>query len=286
MKKRISILLLSTSFITSFILVYIANAQVAIGSRSEDVKVIQEILKTDPEIYPEGYVTGYYGPLTTAAVKRVQARCGIPETGIIDSETERCIYPIGFKVRVLYPNGGEVLDRNQIHTVRWEVITPVGIPEILPNPFWAKVSIDLFRRVITDPCPTDSTEPRCLAPTTQRSIFVKHIATVNLLDRAYSGKIPSDIPNGKDYIIRISVGEPIGDIWYLDRQGTSISPGEITWPDSLISPAFTWDESDGTFEITGQIQPEPLPLGEVIKILEGIVLELQRAITLLREMIR
>lgn len=292
MKRVIYALLILVLALVSF--VSVANAQVAIGSRSEEVKTIQEILKTDPSIYPQGYVTGYYGPLTTDAVKRLQARCGIPETGIIDDVTEKCIYPIGYQIRVISPNGGEVWDRNETHTIQWEVIEPeVSVPE---RPLWSKASIDLFRRITIEPCPPGSSEPRCLTPVSQQSIFVRHIATVNLFDRAwtYYPKSTSDVPNGSDYVIRISTGEGIVPIWEQEIKTTPgaavpVRSAEI-WP-VIIPPSnwINWDESDGTFTITGEIQPCVCPtcpgcpdLTAVIKILENIITELQRAIALLK----
>lgn len=40
------------------------------GMRGEDVEKLQEVLATDSSVYPEGLVTGYFGPLTKAAVRR------------------------------------------------------------------------------------------------------------------------------------------------------------------------------------------------------------------------
>ncbi len=70
------------------------NGQVGVGLRlsdpllapgrdSADVTTLQQILATDPTIYPEGFVTGHYGPLTQAAVARFQQKYGIsPEDGV------------------------------------------------------------------------------------------------------------------------------------------------------------------------------------------------------------
>ena len=47
------------------------------GSRSDDVKKIQEFLSQSPSLYPEGLITGYFGLLTRKAVQRFQCKYGI-----------------------------------------------------------------------------------------------------------------------------------------------------------------------------------------------------------------
>ncbi|MDD5433724.1 MAG: fibronectin type III domain-containing protein [Candidatus Pacebacteria bacterium] len=44
------------------------------GMRGDDVKLLQQILATDPSIYPEGIVSGYFGKLTAQAMKRFKAK--------------------------------------------------------------------------------------------------------------------------------------------------------------------------------------------------------------------
>ncbi len=60
---------------------------VAEGMEGDDIKKIQEILATDPAVYPEGKVTGYFGPLTKEALKRFQQRHELEVTGVIDEAT-------------------------------------------------------------------------------------------------------------------------------------------------------------------------------------------------------
>ena len=57
------------------------------GMTDEDIAEIQELLATDPSLYPEGLVTGYFGPLTREAIKRFQNRHDIEITGEIDEPT-------------------------------------------------------------------------------------------------------------------------------------------------------------------------------------------------------
>src|SRR3989344_1019255 len=51
------------------------------GASGVAVTQLQQFLARDPSVYPEGKVTGYYGPLTTAAVQRFQAQNGIISSG-------------------------------------------------------------------------------------------------------------------------------------------------------------------------------------------------------------
>ncbi|MEK7500508.1 MAG: peptidoglycan-binding domain-containing protein [Patescibacteria group bacterium] len=57
------------------------------GARSDEVMTLQELLAQDPEIYPDGIVSGFYGPKTTAAVKRFQAKYGLPQVGRVGPAT-------------------------------------------------------------------------------------------------------------------------------------------------------------------------------------------------------
>jgi len=47
-----------------------------LGDQGPKIKLIQEILATDPEIYPEALATGYYGPLTAKALRKFQDKWG------------------------------------------------------------------------------------------------------------------------------------------------------------------------------------------------------------------
>lgn len=57
------------------------------GMSDEMVAEIQKLLATDPDIYPEGLVTGYFGPLTRGALMRLQKRHDLHQTGEVDEET-------------------------------------------------------------------------------------------------------------------------------------------------------------------------------------------------------
>ena len=61
------------------------------GMREDEVKQLQEFLKTPPaggpDIYPEGLVTGYFGSLTEKAVKKFQEKNGIEPIGTVGPKT-------------------------------------------------------------------------------------------------------------------------------------------------------------------------------------------------------
>ena len=60
----------------------IFSQDLSYGMRSEQVKCLQQFLSNlGNDIYPEKLVTGYYGPLTLAAVQRYQLFKGIITTG-------------------------------------------------------------------------------------------------------------------------------------------------------------------------------------------------------------
>ena len=61
--------------------------QLRIGMTSEEVKRLQEILATDPEVYPEGLITGYFGRLTEKAVKMFQKKVCLEQVGLVGPKT-------------------------------------------------------------------------------------------------------------------------------------------------------------------------------------------------------
>ena len=58
----------------------IAN-QLDVGSSGSDVTRLQTFLATNAIVYPQGIVSGYYGPLTRAAVVQFQIGYGLPAVG-------------------------------------------------------------------------------------------------------------------------------------------------------------------------------------------------------------
>lgn len=57
------------------------------GSTGSDVYKLQTFLASNSDIYPAGLVTGYYGPLTQAAVRQYQVNYGISNVGVVGPVT-------------------------------------------------------------------------------------------------------------------------------------------------------------------------------------------------------
>jgi len=68
---------------------YLATLQTTLaqGSAGEQVATLQALLAADPELYPEGIVSGFYGRLTADAVKRFQKKNGIEQVGFVGPKT-------------------------------------------------------------------------------------------------------------------------------------------------------------------------------------------------------
>lgn len=57
------------------------------GMTSDEVTALQELLAADPDVYPEGVISGYFGPLTAKAVRKFQAKHGIETVGTVGPKT-------------------------------------------------------------------------------------------------------------------------------------------------------------------------------------------------------
>ncbi|MFH0792309.1 MAG: peptidoglycan-binding protein [bacterium] len=263
----------------------------SVGSRSEEVKTLQETLKLNPEIYPSGLVTGYYGSATEKAVRQVQKVCKISETGILDETTKKCIYPVDLEIKVTSPNGGEVWDRSQTQTIKWSAIRTYNTG--YDYQIFREVSIDLMR--LDNGASVCQTNPNgteyCAIPL--RYLFVRHIGTADLFSGWYTWQIPQDIANGSDYAIRIASGPRVITMINAGKADKAITRDYLATvivnPDY---PIFEEDTSDASFSITGTaICPTPVcpkstcpDYSAILNALEKMMKEMASTIEALRLM--
>ncbi|OGZ96271.1 MAG: hypothetical protein A2847_00675 [Candidatus Sungbacteria bacterium RIFCSPHIGHO2_01_FULL_50_25] len=213
------------------------------GDSGNAVKELQLILKNDTVIYPEGITSGYYGSLTVAAIKRLQRRYGLSETGVFDEATQEALFPTKTRIDIdiFAPNGNEAWDKSQAHDITWEVtIGPVVIEgrtivgetastdtiRPLTVPFFPYASIDLIR----------DSDPR----------FRYHIGSANLYTAKYTWRIPADIPTGTDYRVEMGIGGNVPCLYRAEREGKA----GFTAPCPAGLPYYSQsDTSDAPFKI-------------------------------------
>jgi peptidoglycan hydrolase-like protein with peptidoglycan-binding domain len=63
------------------------NILLKIGMRNNEVVALQTLLAQDSTIYPQGLVTGYFGPLTKSAVIKFQLQNNLVADGIVGPKT-------------------------------------------------------------------------------------------------------------------------------------------------------------------------------------------------------
>jgi peptidoglycan hydrolase-like protein with peptidoglycan-binding domain len=89
MINKIGLIALSTVLVAAPLFAYadVLNRQLEVGSSGSDVSALQTFLASDPTLYPQGLVTGYFGFLTKAAVSNFQSRNGISAVGRVGPVT-------------------------------------------------------------------------------------------------------------------------------------------------------------------------------------------------------
>lgn len=73
---------------------FVFSRSLMLGISGKDVSELQTFLAKDSILYPEGLITGYFGPLTEQAVKNLQARHGIEAIGIVGPKTRALIHSL------------------------------------------------------------------------------------------------------------------------------------------------------------------------------------------------
>ncbi len=58
------------------------------GMSGDDVRDLQELLAQDPDVFPEGLITGFFGPTTEKALKRFQKKHGLDQVGVLGPLTQ------------------------------------------------------------------------------------------------------------------------------------------------------------------------------------------------------
>ena len=58
------------------------------GMQGPDIEALQTMLAQDTSVYPEGWVTGFFGAMTQKAVREFQKKHGIEQVGVVGPKTK------------------------------------------------------------------------------------------------------------------------------------------------------------------------------------------------------
>lgn len=103
-----------------------------IGSQGDDVKTLQILLASDPTLYPEGKVSGYFGQLTSKAVKKFQKKYGIEQVGSIGPKTLRKLNEILNGSSIVMQNGTFATSTQGTTTPPWNMGTSTSDCLVVP----------------------------------------------------------------------------------------------------------------------------------------------------------
>lgn len=225
------------------------------GSKDKEVETLQEFLKQDPEVYPEGLVTGYYGALTERAVKKFQEKNGIEAIGVVGPKTlekinkvieekkvvstsipipvQKPVPAISSFITVLSPNGGEVWTKGSAHILQWKSSSDIN-------------SVYIKLRKGNDTYP--GTE----------GIVSPGVSNAGTNPGSHLWTIPTTLPDGNDYAIRIidQTGAVLDDsdapfsivTTVSQNQAPKITSGPASAPGGLQAGQivnFSWNAEDG-----------------------------------------
>lgn len=109
------------------------------GVTNDDISYIQKLLATDPEIYPEAIVSGFFGPKTQEAIRKLQTRFNLDPVGVIGPATRTILETF----KKAFPTGA----------------FPDGVLKQVPQVQGASTSISPVQSPVTRPTVSDNSNP-------------------------------------------------------------------------------------------------------------------------------
>ncbi len=167
------------------------------GSQAKSVYLLQMVLNKGG-YYPEGLITGYFGPLTEKAIKAYQSKNNLPTSGKLDSATINSLqnlvskfYPVCRSkkptsnqrtITVRSPKSGETWYAGKTYYITWNPIN------IQPASSSAKNYVTINLELNTPDCPTGA---QCsLAPSYQPYLVAAKAPDTGY----YRWTVPNDLP--------------------------------------------------------------------------------------------
>lgn len=102
------------------------------GETNDDIKKIQKLLATDPEIYPYGVASGFFGPKTEEGIKNFQTRFDLDPVGVVGPATKALLELF----MNAYPDGNYPTDvlKKKPQVAGASTSTPIPAPVIPTTP--------------------------------------------------------------------------------------------------------------------------------------------------------
>ena len=194
-----------------------------------DVTYLQQFLAQDSDVYPEGKISGFFGPLTEQAVKRWQAKQGLVSGGSPDTTGYGVIGP---------------KTRERLRTICGGVDpSPAPIPSPTPIPWSSPTPTPI---PFPNPLPTE-------IPVVPQPVVMPATGAVHVVE-----------PNGGEIRLagyRTSIGWAAqGDVDDVSIGYRNCRTCETTWlyshvPVTTVSPSGFWLEMSRDWDIPSSITP-------------------------------
>lgn len=176
----------------------------SLGMQGNDVSLLQKALSSNANIYPQGTVTGYFGPATLSAVKNLQTQYTIlvdgVATGIVGPQTRAFLAAqcntatTGATNSAPSTNGGTSLLSNIFGN---SGITPIPTTAVTQTP---QVVTDVFRWVVASPA---TTTPGASIPTVVSFNGPTHLST----NQIGTWNITANDPKGESLTYAVTWGD-------------------------------------------------------------------------------
>lgn len=254
-----------------------------LGTAGDDVTQLQKFLKTFPDVYPEGLVTGYFGPLTEAAVKRFQEQNGIESVGIVGPKTREKLNALVATIAVESPSsstavtGQAVVAPSSTTTGIVSRVVATSAASIAPVVSTsvsggASPAQTFISSPVTTAPSNPTTPPTTTTTTTQTTTTSTTPATTTSTATSTTpDTTPPSTPIGiivtavSNSQINISWTASTDDVWVVGykiyRGGSQIfSTGNTSYSDTGLAAGTTYSYTVLAYDIAGNNSPQSAPV--------------------------
>jgi peptidoglycan hydrolase-like protein with peptidoglycan-binding domain len=116
------------------------------GSENDSVALLQRVLASDPNIYPEALVTGYFGDMTENALRRFQTLWNLEVTGTFTNET-RFVLSAALAKKTLSETSGNYLQDIEVQMTIVQAIGEFASPGLITSGYVAFAALPNFSSV-------------------------------------------------------------------------------------------------------------------------------------------